>query len=69
MRMIPLKKEIVTQSSILAWENSWTEQLGGQQSAAAAAAAKSPLCDPVDRGAWWAAMAGGPPGSSVHRIF
>ena len=59
MGMIPLKKEIVTQSSILAWENSWTEELGGQQSAAAAAAAKSPLCDPMDSG---------PPGSSVHRI-
>ena len=28
----PLKKEMATHSSILAWEISWTEELGGLQS-------------------------------------
>ena len=28
----PLEKEIATHSSILAWEISWTEELGGLQS-------------------------------------
>ena len=28
----PLKKEMVTHSSILAWEIPWTEELGGLQS-------------------------------------
>ena len=28
----PLKKEIATSSSILAWEIPWTEELGGLQS-------------------------------------
>ena len=28
----PLEKEMVTHSSILAWEISWTEELGGLQS-------------------------------------
>ena len=32
---IPLEKEIVTHSSILAWEISWTEELGRHRSAAA----------------------------------
>ena len=28
----PLEKEIATPSSILAWRNPWTEELGGLQS-------------------------------------
>ena len=28
----PLKAEMVTRSSILAWKNPWTEELGGLQS-------------------------------------
>ena len=28
----PLEKEMLTHSSILAWEISWTEELGGLQS-------------------------------------
>ena len=28
----PLEKEIATHSSILAWENQWTEEPGGLQS-------------------------------------
>jgi len=29
VRKIPLEKEMATHSSILAWEISWTEELGG----------------------------------------
>ena len=28
----PLEKEMATPSSLLAWENPWTEELGGLQS-------------------------------------
>ena len=28
----PLKEEMATQSSIIAWESPWTEELGGRQS-------------------------------------
>ena len=36
----PLEKEVATQSSILAWEMPWREEIGELQS--------------MDRGAWWA---------------
>ena len=55
----PLEEEMVTHSSVLAWEIQWTEE------PAAAAAAKSlqscpTLCDPRD---------GSPPGSPVPGIL
>ena len=53
MGKIPLEKEIATRSGILAWEISWTEELGRHQSAAAAA--KSLLLSHLYATLWTAA--------------
>ena len=70
----PLEKEMTTHSSILAWEIPWTEEPGGLQSMGCkelhttehntgerngTTLQYSCLENPMDRGAWWAA---------VHRV-
>ena len=66
----PLEKEMATHSSILAWKIPWTDEPGGLQSMGPQRVGYnwgtlegngSPLqysCleNPVDRGAWWAAV-------------